>query len=282
VHDLGDTVVLRFEIRDATGVLTTPAATAVALALPDGTINTSQSLASSAVGIYELSYVPTQSGRHIVRVTATAPGVAIVDQFDVRPTYPAYLVSVADVKARLNIDVTDYSNDEELRSVIEAATLVVERHLRQVVARRTVVEVVTAAVGPGPNGYWVGIADLSFTPVLDLTSVVSLDGLTTWPPANLRVSGSMVYAATGLGLYGALTVTYTAGSAIVPANYAQAALEIVANLWSSQRLSSLGPRPFGGYGGATGEESLPGLAAFGFAIPNKAVELLGARPPLVG
>jgi hypothetical protein len=271
VHDLGDTVVLRFEIRDATGVLTTPAATAVAIALPDGTINTAQSLATSAVGIYELSYLPVQSGRHVVRVTATAPGVAIVDQFDVRPAYPAYLVSLADTKARLNIDATDYSNDEELRSIIEAATLVVERHLRQVVARRTVVETVIPTRG---------VAALSFTPVLALTSVVSVDGLTTWPPGSLRLTDSLVWTATGLDLYGPLTITYTAGSAVVPANYSEATLEIIAHLWSSQRLSSLGPRPFGGYGQG-GEESLPGLAAFGFAIPNRAVELLGPRPPLV-
>jgi hypothetical protein len=271
VHDLGDTVVLRYEVRDATGALTTPAATAVTIALPDGTLNTAQSLASSTVGVYELSYVPTQSGRHVVRVTATAPGVAIVDQFDVRPAFPGYLVSVADVKARLNIDATDYSNDEELRGVIEAATLVVERHLRQVVIRRTVAETVV------PSG---GVAVLSFTPVVAVTSAVSLDGLTTWSPAALRVTDAVLWTATGMGLYGPLTVTYTAGSAIVPANYSGAALEIIAHLWQTQRLSSLGPRPFGGGYGQGGEEAL-GLAAFGFAIPNRAVELLGPRPPLV-
>jgi hypothetical protein len=280
VHDLGDTVVLRFEVRDATGVLTNAAATAVSIYLPDGTVNTSQTLATSTTGVYELSYVPVQSGRHVVRVATTAPTAAIVDQFDVRPAAPGYLVSLADAKARLNIDATDYSNDEELRGVVEAATLVVERHLRQVVARRTVAEQVTVSRLTGVGGYWTGVADLSYTPVLSVTSVVSVDGLTTWPAINLTLLGSQLWAATGLGLSGELVVTYVAGYAVVPANYTQAALEIIAHLWSTQRLSSLGPRPFGGFGQAN-EQDLPGLAAMGFAIPNRAVELLGPRPPLV-
>lgn len=281
MHDLGDTVTLRFEVRDLTGVLTNAASTAVTLNLPDGTVNTSLTLSTVSTGVYELSYVPLVAGRYVVHVAATAPTAAISDQFDVRPAAPAYLVSLADAKARLNIDPTDYTFDEELRQLIEAATIAVERHLRQVVARRTVVETVEVLPQWAGLCHWTGVAWLSYTPALSVTSVVSLDGLTSWPVGNLMLSGSQLWAAAGLGLAGDVVVTYVAGYAVVPANYSQAALEIVAHLATPQRLSSLGPRPFSSVG-AAGEEDLAGLAGLGFALPNRALELLGSRPPLVG
>ncbi len=59
-------------------------------------------------------------------------------------------------------------------------------------------------------------------------------------------------------------------------NYKLAALFIVAHLWESQRAAVAGPQ------GPFGEDELLRPAGQGYAIPHRALQLLGEPAPMVG
>jgi hypothetical protein len=84
-----------------------------------------------------------------------------------------------------------------------------------------------------------------------------------------------VTATAGLALTGRVMVTYVAGLTEVPANYGLASRIIVQHLWQTQRGSAGSP----GVGGL--ETPGAGSYSYGYAIPNRAIELLGPQSPLV-
>jgi uncharacterized phiE125 gp8 family phage protein len=184
------------------------------------------------------------------------------------------LVSLEDAKRHLNKSLDDTADDEELRQVIEATTPLVESIRGEVVARRSFVMDTDA---------WTGTRTvlLPKSPVLSLTSVVSLDGSATWDPADLHVdSTGIVTVRSGPLFWGFLRFTYVAGYPVLPANFALAAKIIIAHLWETQRPSLVQsrwgtPRPF-----MNESEGIVPLPA-GFAVPNRALELLGGIGPLV-
>jgi hypothetical protein len=63
--------------------------------------------------------------------------------------------------------------------------------------------------------------------------------------------------------------------AVIPANCTRAAAIIIQHLWETQR-GVMGSRRFGG-----GQELDRALTGMGYAIPNRAKELLGQRAPVV-
>lgn len=268
-YDLGDTVYLSTTVTDASLSLVAATGVVCSVGLPDGTTAT-PAVTTVSTGRYTASFVPTQAGRHTERWSSTSPAFARSDTFDVRAPTPPYLVSLVDLKAHLNMDLSDSSNDEELRGFIEAATLVVERHRREAVVRRTVVETL-----------WVNNLGLhpSVQPVQSITSAVSTLSTATWNPAELRLYPTGVLQAMPytLRLWGEVTLTYVAGYAVVPANFTLAALIIAAHLWSSQRSGTLIPSQMG----ARFDDSSLSPSVSGYAIPNRALELLGGQPPLV-
>ena len=256
--DLGDVVPLTVEIRDAAGVLAAAGAIVLTVTLPDGTAVT-PSVTNPSAGRYQYDYPATQVGRHTARWVATgANSSAYVDVFDVRPADPGYILSLAAAKAALNISATSTGNDEELRALIEAVTLVVEDYRKEAVIRRTVTEQVSAS---GTS------VMLSKAPVISVTSVVSggsaLSGYTLDPYLG-EVSGVSS---------GDLTVTYVAGRSIIPANYVEAAKIILKHLWTVQQTPGMGSRVMG----VGGDDISAGIAGLGFALPNRAAELLGGR-----
>jgi hypothetical protein len=267
VADLGDPIPLAVEIRDAAGVLANAGAMTLTITLPDGTAVT-PSVTNPSVGRYEYNYVPTLPGRYVARWVATGlNSSAYVDTFDVRPADPGYIVSLADAKRALNMDLTDTSNDEELRSMIEAITGVVEEIRDETIVRRTFVE----RIYPHGQRRWL----LKHHPVLTLTSVVREVDVYTWAPSDVTITDAAI-GEIGAGLYapwlyGELTVTYVVGWSAVPAQYVEAAKIILRHLFSVQRISAFGSR-------ASGDDT---TVVAGFAIPNRAIELLGGRAPLL-
>lgn len=272
-YDLGDTLPFSAKLYDKDptqgGVLVNAQSAALTITLPDGTTTAPSVTNPPAVtGTYEYPYASTQEGPHQGRWVFTLPGGATttyVEMFDVRPAYPRYIISLADAKAQQNIDSN--AQDEELRPFIEATTAVIERHTGKTIVRKTITERVCASWS---NELW-----LNHRPILSVTSIATTDGLTTW-----NVGASYVDIDPDLGRIrvlsgnywsGNLVVTYVAGMTSIPPEYTMAARIIVQHLWQTQRGSG-GPAIPGGM------DVTPGL---GYAIPNRALELLGPTPPMV-
>ncbi len=260
--DLGDLYPLTVEIRDANGVLAAPGAITLTITLPDQTTAT-PSPSNPSTGKYQYDYPTTQAGRHIARWLATGQNAgAYVDSFDVRPASPGYIVSLADAKRHLNITTT--TNDEQLRTFIEAATAAVEGHVNKAVIVRSFTEV-------HDGGYAIA---LNRTPVISVTTLAPVyTGGTSYLPADLTIASSsgMISLLSGAVLRGPLTITYVAGMPVIPANYTLAAHIIIQHLWQTVRGSGVGSaRAYG----AEGESEF--LTGTGFSIPHRALELLGS------
>jgi uncharacterized phiE125 gp8 family phage protein len=178
------------------------------------------------------------------------------------------IVTLSMVKAQLNIDASVMSDDVELQTYIDAATAAVEKQLGQVVDPRTVLDQLDFASS-------VTSFVLRSTPVISLTSVVTLDGSQTWAvsPSTMYVDSAcgLVTVLSGAPVKGSVLVTYEAGYTAVPANFRLATLIIIQHLWETQR---------GTMGVQLGGDSDNYVAGRGFAVPRRAIELLG--PPLPG
>lgn len=265
-YDLGDTVALTTSVYDADGVLTAATGVVCTIEQPDGTTLT-PAVTTVSAGVYGVDFLPTQAGRHIERWTASSPATARSDTFDVRPAFPGYIISLADAKAHLN--KTSDADDEELRSWLEVTTEIVDELAGKATARRTVTERHTVR----------GVAShvsLTWTPVLSVSSVASLDTATTWDVDLLDVdpaTGMVRTLPVGPPFCGLLRVVYTAGYASVPARYTGAARIILRHLWESQR----GGRSQRRSGVVNDDMQL----VAGYAIPRAAADLIGPRGPLV-
>lgn len=266
--DLGDLVPLTVEIKDADGALAAPGDITLTITLPDGTPVT-PTPSSPSLGRYQYDYPTVQEGRHTARWVATgANASAYVDAFDVRPAAPRYIVSLADTKAHLNIDPGVLAHDEELRTYIEAATNVVQDHTGLTLVRASRTDRVRPSSG---SELW-----LPRRPVISVTSLTSLDLSVTWPVTStdvyLKSEWGQLTRLAGTPWYGDMLASYVPGVAVIEERYTLAAKIIIQHLWSTQRQPSVGPSAFGGG---------PAPAGPGFAIPNRALELLGKPAPVV-
>lgn len=270
--DLGDVYRLNFTNLSPAGAPVTAGVMGVTITLPDNTTTVVSPIVADTTGVYHYDYQTVQPGRHTVRWLGTGanPGAG-ADTFDVRPAAPPYLVSLASAKQQLNI--TNTTDDEELRQVIEAATAAVERHLDMAVVRRTVVEHrdfgnPSPCLEPGVLQRFT----VTKKPVLSLTSVVSEDGTTTWDVSGMKATDAgVVKVLTGAVVWGPVVLTYEAGMQVIPAHYLEAAESIIQHIWQNQRGTQGAPRP-----GVMDTSGL-GFTGFGYSIPNAALELLGER-----
>lgn len=273
-YDVGDTAVLAVNTYDAATppVLADVGAMVATVTLPDGTTTAPSIEHVVSSGYYLVRYTTVQAGRHLIRWVGTGANASTHSEaFDVRPANPDYLVSLRDAKLKCKIPLDDTALDDELRGYMEAATGVVERHLCRTIARRTVVDTVRTSSGSRS-------LVLPSTPVISVTSVEAIDGSSTWDVANLHINSNagIVTAVNGGWFSGVLTVTYVAGMAVVPAHYVKAALIIIEHLWHTERgVSEAGERYLM-------PDTVDQWRGSGFAIPNRALELLGKPSPLVG
>lgn len=191
------------------------------------------------------------------------------------------LLSLEDAKSQLNIDWADTSQDVEVQDYVGGVEWAVERHLNTTVTIRSFTE--EFYLDPyieRPNyarPYMRGMKlALSHTPVVALTSVTRVDGSMTWEVGNLHADPAGTVSVTrGAILSGHLLVTYQAGTEPIPQAYQIAARIILQHLWQTQRGAMGGARP-GGLGNSLSTNT--GTLA-GFAIPNRALELLGGGLP---
>lgn len=265
--DLGDTVRLRGDCRNAGGTLTNATTAVLTITLPDGTTATpSVTNPPASTGEYFVDYTSVQAGRHGVRWVFTAPAAAYTDMFDVRAAAPPLILSLADARQHLQIPASDTSADEQMRGWLESVTELVESLCGPVV-RRTVVE------DHSIQGWGVTELALRRTPVLSVTSAIGvLTGSASYDIAGLSVdSNGILRRLDGGRMSGLLRVTYSAGRAIVPANLSSAARIILQHLWRTQYGAS---RALAGLGGGEDFAVTEPIAGFGYAIPNRALQLM--------
>lgn len=186
------------------------------------------------------------------------------------PLEATAIVTLAETKTHLNIDPADSAYDAELELFINAATVAVEDIVGPVVTRA-----VTETVAGG------GVFHLSQTPVVALTSVTGVYGTTTvYTVADLYVDkkSGAVRPAYGAGSFVPLyiEVIYTAGrGATAPAAIKLATLIVIEHLWETQRGAGT---PASLLAGGDDDSEAGASFGFGFAVPNRAKELL--RPYL--
>lgn len=253
-YDLGDSVALRFEVRDVNGALANAGGGAVVtVTAPDGTTST-PAVSNPTTGVYTASPTPTLAGRHTVRWVASGTNAcAYTDIFVVVDPAELALVGLADLKTHLNI--TGTGNDDELRGTLLAATQAVEDHLNRPIRRLVRVETYPVIRGNG------GTLVLSFPDVASITSVTCNGVACAASDYTADTRTGVLYKATGWTP--PVVVTYVTRPVDSP-TVRQAVLEMSRHLWDTQRGSMKGlPR--------SGDTAVPGT---GYSLPNRVLELL--------
>jgi hypothetical protein len=267
--DLGDTHTTSIRVYDAPpdqgGVLINAGTVTLTITLPDGTVSTPTPV-NSSTGRYKYDLITTQEGLHSIRWQTLNPATAQPDVAIVRATAPLFMLSLADAKRALNKSSSITVDDEEIRDLLEATTLVVEDWLKQVVPPRVVTQRIDTY---GQDRL------LLKPPVISLTSITRVaPDAGTYPVGGLVVNKPFGIVDTyGAPFYGALDVVYRAGYTSPPPNYVEAAKVTLQHLWQGQQQPGVGPpSPFG-------EQELSVPSGSFFALPPRAMELLGGRGP---
>jgi hypothetical protein len=250
--------------------------------LPDGT-TAAPAVTPAGAGVYNAKYVTTQAGHHIVlwvASDATYPG-AFADSFEVQPQADPTIVSLAEAKNILQLTGTA-ELDPDIQGWNGSATQVIE-YVCGPVVQQTVTETLPAR----------GLeTHLSKPPVLGLSvwtqvppELANLGITVAVPPSPMlrtRVYGieypvtqlycdlrrGIVTHTSGLPFYYCDYVwQYRAGRVIIPNAIYEAAKVILEHLFQIKR---------GGTGAqdVAAGESVTTLPGFGFAVPNRALELL--------
>jgi hypothetical protein len=280
-YDLGGVAVLNWTVDDVTGAPAAPDAVTLTVTLPDGSTATPTPTVVST-GVYEAYFPTTQAGRHTYRWVATGtpgPGVGVgagIDSFDVEASLAGTILSMADCRETLNLAATNTSYDTRIRAYNSAITGVVEKLCGPVVVRTVTerylesgeAEIIMLRKVPVYQPSTQPYPIISITPVLTYGLVYDLSLLTVDP-----LLGTLRHEA-GLPFWnGPYDITYMAGRPIVPDNIMTACRIILRHLWALER---------GGTGAASQYASDDITMLYGFAIPNRALELLdgpGTRDP---
>ncbi|QHC16865.1 hypothetical protein GR131_16205 [Streptomyces sp. GF20] len=168
------------------------------------------------------------------------------------------LVTLAEARAHLDIDTERH--DTELGLYVEALTSVIEGYVGAVEPRQVTQEVTAHR----------GALILLTTPVLSVTLAEPYDGGPGLDTATLSVDAAgVVRRRDGAPVpAGAWTVAYTVGRADVPPTIRLAALMLLQHLWRTQNGAARG---MGGADDFAVTEPIPG---FGYAVPNRVLQLL--------
>lgn len=181
----------------------------------------------------------------------------------------AAIITLVQAKAQLRIADADTSQDGQLSDFVAGITAAVEGYKGEVVARRTITERLRLT-GRSRFRLW-------RLPVLDLTSLTSVDDGTTWDVGSFDVDpdSGIVEVLDGSRPKGRVIAVYDAGYDPVPQNYVQGALVILQHVWETQR------GPSTAIGGVVGKEEEDAYRTNTFSIPFKALEWLGKPRPVV-
>ena len=187
------------------------------------------------------------------------------------------IATLAEARAQLQILDTDVTQDTVIQAYLDALVPVIEEKANKIIDQRTVTEdydlsdpqyASTYSAGfRGTNVLW-----LRTTPVISITSVTNVNNGYTWTVSNLRVRPhGRLRVMSGFGFYGYLSIVYLVGMNPVPANYKQAQLITLQDVFETRR--GIGNVPGGVMG--IGEQ----LNLQSIDLPPKALMLLGRPDP---
>jgi hypothetical protein len=288
VYSNGQDVALNVIVLGDNGLPANASTVTVTVTQPDGT-TVNPTPVNAGIGVYQaVVSAPTQAGIYTAHWTATGSGFSFSydDQFQVRPLGAQQIVDLASVKAHLNIQPLDTSQDAELIGFILAASEVIRDMVGPIVP-----ETHTEYFDGG-----VMTVSVAWQPLLSVTSVYEYYGLSafllTEQPLGTQINafGFTVDYITGqiirrtFGGQAALfavgdkniKVTYSAGRAGTSYSVRLGALEFIRHNWQMTQQGRL-RRSRGSSAGDGGEMAVP----IGFAVPDRVVELLAPyrRPP---
>ncbi|SED27032.1 Phage gp6-like head-tail connector protein [Streptomyces sp. 2231.1] len=172
------------------------------------------------------------------------------------------LVTLEEAKRQLDID--GGSHDAELHLYIDSLDAVIEGYVG-VVEQRVITDTVS---GGGPA---LSVLHPPLVAVTSLSGPVG-GGSISYPTDTLAVNGSAGTVARLDGCYfppGAYTVTYTAGRSEVPPTMKLAALILLQHLWRTQYGATRVA-----VGGADDWSVTDPIPGFGYAVPNRVLQLL--------
>jgi hypothetical protein len=280
----GAAVPLTWTSTDTTGTPFEGTTVTLTVTLPDQSTVT-PAITHEGSGVYSAQYVTTQAGHHVILWTATATGYADAwaDSFEVQQAADPTIVSLAEAKDILGLSGTT-SQDTLLQGFNAAATEIAEHFCGAVVTRQytdevrasgralilphapvrtdlgTVIDSAYQRNGATSNGL------VSITPLLTYGFMYDLDQLLTDPETGIvrHAAGfPFFYTSDYLAQY---EVVYWAGRAVIPAAVYQGARIILEHLYQVKR------------GGTSAQEIAAGesttvVPGFGYAVPNRALEL---------
>lgn len=257
-YDIADSVPIAWDVEDAAGAPANATTVALTITKPDGTTETpAVTNPPTVTGQYRVTYIPAVEGRYAWRAVTTTPNTAYQDVFEVREPVSPSLLSLADAKVHLNITTTTY--DEELREYLEAATEIVESYVGPVVSRSHTARVCGYRREiPLPHTQVTAIT--SITVVRTGTTPITLSDLT------INTAAGVVSYKNGISFpYGEMDWVYTVGRSYVKANWTLAAKIIVKHNWETQ----LGNLP-----SIQGDSPGYVVTGSGYLVPYRAISLL--------
>lgn len=284
--DLGDPVVLTFNVTDGNGAPADAGASVLTVTLPDAS-TIQPAVVHAGVGVYTATFVTTQAGRHGVRWVATgANAQTYADVFNVAPAAPGLLISLAEARGALgNVPAAATAKDEDLRTAISEATPILEDLVGPIIPR------VCDEWHDGGQG----VVRVLYAPLISVTAVVESWGSFTRNLTQdvLDVGPFSAYGFTVdlvdgfvqrrvVGRAGVFPrgrrnvhVTYTAGRSVVSPNIYKGARRLIRHLWQQEQQAF---RPAMGQPDANPMALTPS----GFAVPRAVIEILGAEVREIG
>jgi len=266
VWDLGDVVPLGLTIRDSVGALANGGTVKITITAPDGSVAVNAvTVTPTTTGTYGYDFTPTLPGRHQARWVSTGANAgAWAEAFVVAPADDLAFVSLWDAKARLGIEQTDTTHDEELRPFIATMCAVVEGIVGPV-SRRSVTETHDGTAMILLRSWPV----VSVTQVAENGTVLTSDAYAVTDTGLLRRKRSAYKAGQWTEGDDNITVTYVAGRTQVPVEAHEAALELLRLHYRPQVAGAL--HPF-----AEAESYGQGQSVLGYLVPYKVMDQLRA------
>lgn len=272
----GQPVRITTTVRDLSGTLVNATTLTLTVQKPDQTQQSYSSPANDSTGQYHQD-VPaadlSQNGHYQYAWTSTGTGAGVAaGQLDVYDPFEVRVLSLQDAKDTLRITLSDTSRDARLDSWIASIESGLERFTGGPPVNRTVTERAVLT-----SDYTVlQVRQRPLVSVTSITSVASGQALDISAGLDLDVNAGTIRRKLGYPFYGpyftwlpAMSVTYVAGwGTAVPAAFSDFAKIVIEHLWETQRGGQ--PNPLLG---GTDVVTPPWL---GFAIPNRALELLNA------
>ncbi len=250
----------------------------VKLANADGTTTTTgtyNSPVNDGPGLYHFDIPVTDlaaTGHYQYTWTATGTGAGVsFGDFDVFDPFEPALLPLQDAKDQLNIKASDgITYDNELQSYIATIETSLEGFTGGPLINRTITNERTEMTS------YQTVIPVRQRPLVSVTSITSASGGSIDISAGLDLdqNAGLIRRKLGLPFYGPffqwlpqVTVTYVAGwGTSAPAAFNTVARIILAHFWETQHGPSARP--------SMGGEETVTLPGWGYAIPNRAAELL--------